>query len=71
MFEEINENEPQIVYQDLESQRRLKVYTDYEGVVIYSCNYPRGEEVQANHNISLHDSICIECQNIPNANRIM
>lgn len=67
MFEEINESVPQIVYQDLESQRRLKVYTDYEGVVIYSCNYPRGEEVQANHNISLHDSICIECQHIPNA----
>lgn len=67
MFEEANENKPQIIYQEKESGRRLKVYTDYDGVVIYTCNYPRGEEVQLNHNISLHDSICIECQYIPNA----
>jgi len=67
MFEKKDLENPQIIYQDLESGRRLKVYTSYPGVVIYTCNYPRGEEVQIGHNIGLHDSICIECQHIPNA----
>ena len=67
MFEKTDETIPQIIYQEKESGRRLKVYTSYHGVVIYTCNYPRGEEVQINHNIDLHDSICIECQYIPNA----
>lgn len=67
MFENVDETIPQIIYQEKVSGRRLKVYTSYHGVVIYTCNYPRGEEVQTGHNISLHDSICIECQSIPNA----
>ena len=67
MFENVDETIPQIIYQEKVSGRRLKVYTSYHGVVIYTCNYPRGEEVQTGHNISLHDSICIECQHIPNA----
>lgn len=66
LFDDVTFSQPNVILKDEASGRELLVYTTYPGVVVYSCNYPRGEEVQIGHNISLHDSVCLECQFIPN-----
>lgn len=49
------------------SGRKLSIFTSYPCVVVYTCNYPGGEIVQDEHRIGLHDSVCLECQFIPNS----
>lgn len=67
LFDDVDFNKPNVILEDKNSGRKLEVHTTYPGTVIYTCNYPRGEEVHPYRMISLHDSICIECQFIPNA----
>lgn len=68
LFEEKRELfNPAVELVDKESGRSLSIYTSYPCVVVYTCNYPKGEVVQKNHNIELHDAVCLECQFIPNA----
>ena len=47
------------------SKRKLTVKTSYPSIVCYTCNYPANITINGNK-INQHQSICLECQYIPN-----
>lgn len=49
------------------SKRQLSVYTSYDGLVVYTCNYPSKVTIIGDRKVELHDGVCLECQHIPNS----
>ena len=53
------------ILKDPLSKRKLTVKTSYPSIVCYTCNYPANITINGNK-INQHQSICLECQYIPN-----
>jgi aldose 1-epimerase len=61
-----NDEEKKIVeLYDEESGRCLEIYTNCNGVVVYSCNYLNNERLSIGRELEFKDAICLETQNIP------
>lgn len=59
-------NKPQVILEDRESGRVMRVYTTYPSVVAYSYNYPDNEVLKGDITGKQHYAICLETQYEPN-----
>lgn len=59
-------NRPGIILSDKSSGRVMKVYTTYPSVVVYTYNYPKGEQLKGGVTGDMHHAICLETQYDPN-----
>ncbi|MGG7142658.1 aldose epimerase family protein [Clostridium nigeriense] len=65
---ELNNNDEEkkiIELYDEESGRCLEIYTNCNGVVVYSCNYLNNKRLSIGRELEFKDAICLETQNIP------
>lgn len=67
IFDDQNYNICNVCLTDPISFRQVEVYTTYPCVVIYSNNYPSGNEMIDKETLDeKYDAICLECQFVPN-----
>lgn len=56
-----------IVLFDNVTKKRLKIYTTYPCVVVYTCNYPENTIMNNNRKEKAYDAVCLECSFLPNS----
>ena len=66
IFDSCNKNIDNIILEDEESRRRLKVRTSYPVVVVYTCNYVGDETMNNNKIAEAYNAVCLECMYHPN-----
>lgn len=66
IFDEINGSIPQCVLIDVESGRKLEVFTSYPGVQVYTGDY-LGNGAHGGSPFSPFDGIALECQHYPDS----
>ena len=67
IFDDVNLEKCNAYIYDKPSGRKVEVYTTYPSIVMYACCYPSGDIIAKGRKIQLHDSVCLECQYIPNS----